>query len=132
WCVLPWRSGYTMDHIPPAELLRDKHLALFIDDLQDHISGLQEPSSILKTLVETLTQEASHVVIVATCRTENKKQVQKNLDWLFEQLSNIVLPSFRTDTEDPEVRQIIDEFERHGSIRLNDWDGTLGSLLLGL
>src|SRR5205807_5665846 len=36
------------------------------------------------------------------------------------------------DIHDPESAKIIDEFKRLGSKHVEDWDGTLGSLVLGL
>src|SRR5260221_347127 len=43
-----------------------------------------------------------------------------------------MLRSFRGEVTDLESASIIDLFRQHGAINVGDWDGTLGSLILGL
>jgi len=145
WPVLRWRPDYTMDDAPSVEFLREKPLVIFIDDLQDYAPASMRVKDIegrsllidpratsLRSLLETLYQAAQHIVVVATCRNEDKLRVQASLDWLIFQLKNIVIPSFNEDAEDPKAVQVITEFQKHGTIYIEDWDGTLGSLVLGL
>jgi tetratricopeptide (TPR) repeat protein len=71
-------------------------------------------------------------VVVAICRLESKEWVQAELGQLFNELEVLQLPTFTIDDYDPEATKIIADFQRHGSTRREDWDGTLGSLVLGL
>ena len=77
-------------------------------------------------------QTVEHLVVVATCRLEDETRVGARLRWLFDQLKVITLRSFRVEVTDPESATIIDLFRQHGAIDVGDWDGTLGSLVLGL
>ena len=36
WFLLNWRPNFTSDYIPPSELLQERKLILFLDDLQDY------------------------------------------------------------------------------------------------
>ena len=145
WPVLRWKPDSTKDDIPPVEFLQGKYLVLFVDDLQDYVSAqesteedvnyrlaldIESRAQKLSTLVETLTQATQRIILVVTCRTENTELVQKHLAWLFNLLLNITVPSF--DIGDPDILPIIDEFKSYGSVYIEDWDGTLGSLVLGL
>jgi tetratricopeptide (TPR) repeat protein len=135
WLVLRWGPAYTIDNAPPAEFLHNKHIVIFIDDLQDYVATqipLDPRVTILRTLLETLTQFAQDLVIIATCRSEDILRAQTTLNWLFVQLTSIVLPSFKRDARDQQAAQAIAEFQKRGTIHLKDWDGTLGSLVLGL
>src|SRR6266566_4223438 len=141
WFLLSWRPDYTKDNIPPPELLQERHLVLFLDDLQDYtLDQLQDantqrsfagPNIAVRTLTETLLQ-TSHVIIVATCRSENREQVQASLGSLLTKLTEISVPSFDPNTYDPLAQQTITAFKKQGDIHEEDWDGTLGSLVLGL
>src|SRR3989440_370950 len=79
-----------------------------------------------------LLQNVQHIVIVATCRIEDKEHVQAELDWLLDQLTLVNVPSFNANKEDPQSLQAITEFQKRGTVLIDDWDGTLGSLVLGL
>lgn len=141
--VLRWRPDYPINFAPPIDFIQDKNLILFIDDLQDYASApLRDPNSqisiadprstTLRTLTEILFQATDCTVVIATCRIEDQQQTQTAFNWLFVQLAQIFLPSFSTNPQDLEATQIILEFQKRGTIHIEDWDGTLGSLVLGL
>jgi tetratricopeptide (TPR) repeat protein len=143
WPVLVWRPDYTKEDIPPIEFLNGKRLVLFLDDLQEYAAGQMRNSSdqlsisaphamTLRTLSETLLQATQRIIIIATCRTENQAQTQIALGWLFVQLTTVEISSYIRNAQDPKVIQTITEFEKRGTIHIEDWDGTLGSLVLGL
>ncbi len=135
WQVLRWRPDYTIDHAPPAEFISGKQFVLFIDDLQDYIATqltVDPRITVLRTLWETFTQFAQRIVIIATCRSEDRLRVQTTLNWLFVQLTHVILPSFNTNAQDSQAAHVIAEFQKKGTIHIKDWDGTLGSLVLGL
>ncbi len=143
WPVLRWRPDYTLEKTLLGEIRRNKRLVIFIDDLQDYVPSLRRDSAgkaligdsrttTLLSLVETLFQDVQKVVIVATCRLEDETRVRAELGQLFAKLTVIPLHHFSVDTNNPEVARIIADFQRHGSSHTEDWDGTLGSLVLGL
>ncbi|MGZ3623939.1 MAG: tetratricopeptide repeat protein [Ktedonobacteraceae bacterium] len=142
WLLLSWRPDYTGDDIPPIDLLKERNLILFLDDLQEYIIDplqvantrlLSTSSSIVtvRTLTETLLQ-TSNVIILATSRSENREQVQAFFDFLLTKLTEISLPSFTPNPLDPLAQQTIAAFQKKGDIFVKEWDGTLGSLVLGL
>src|SRR5260370_12347388 len=83
-------------------------------------------------LLSKVRAKAKQVVVIAACREENERQVQAHLGNLFENLELIRIPHFNTDPHSNEAAQIIDEFERRGADFKRDWDGNIGSLVLGL
>src|SRR5882762_6327352 len=149
-----WMPGYINNDIPPAESLRGKSLVLFLDDLQEyvltpvrdfqaHISGTTFPlfrvqdlvsqrSATLQTLFDTLLHSVSCLIIVAACRNEDLNQAQISLGWLCDMLIKISFPTFNSNLQDPLTGQFIAEFQKQGTIHIEEWDGTLGSLILGL
>lgn len=155
WLLIRWQPYYTSNHIPPIQALSERSLVLLLDDLHDYVSpqisslravnrgndpyGGMAPSfenprvTALRTLLETLLQVASNLVIVATCRSEYLNSVNAELgDHLLIRLRKQRLPSFDSNSEDSHVKPILAAFQQKGSIRLEDWDGTIGSLVLGL
>jgi hypothetical protein len=155
WSLLRWQPYFTSNHIPPIQVLREKSLVLFLDDLHEYVSpripalgvmntrdgpylGLppsyENPHvTALRALLETLLQTASSVVIVATCRSEYLESVNAELgDHLLIRLRKLTLPSFSPNWEEPRVKLILAAFQQEGPIHQNDWDGTIGSLVLGL
>lgn len=146
WLLLRWRPDYTKDDFPSAHNLEDKYIVLFLDDLQEYIvetlpknrrekefppSNSHEAS--LRSLIEILYQASPHIVIVATCRRENLEQVQAMCGWLLLQLAEIRVPTFSPDIRNTSTSKIIDAFKQQKKkIYIEDWDGTLGSLVLGL
>ena len=110
-----------------------RHLVIFIDDLQQYLpSQRADPGMILQTILTTLSESVDCLVVVVTCRTEDTPKVQAAFNWLFVQLSVITVPTFNLEDQDSQKREIIAEFQREGRIHIEDWDGTLGSLVLGL
>ena len=155
WLLLRWQPYYTSNHIPPILALRDKSLVLLLDDLHEYVSAqisslraintrddpyvgmapsFENPRvTALRALLETLLQVASNVVIVATCRSEYLESVNAELgDHLLIRLRKLHLPSFNSNSEDSQVKPILAAFQREGYVHLEDWDGTIGSLVLGL
>ena len=135
WNVLRWRPDYIVESTLVSEASSQENVVIFIDDLQDYISPLftrDHRTIALRTLIESLLQDVQHVAIVATCRLEDKAHVQAELDWLLDQLTLVNIPSFNTNKEDPQSLQAITEFQKRGTVLIDDWDGTLGSLVLGL
>lgn len=155
WLLLRWQPYYTSNHIPPTQVLREKSLVLLLDDLHEYVSpqisslravstrddpysgmapSFENPRvTALRALLETLLQVASNVVIVATCRSEFLESVNAELgDHLLIRLRKLHLPSFNSNSEDSQVKLILATFQQEGHIHLEDWDGTIGSLVLGL
>lgn len=155
WLLLRWQPYYTSNHIPPIQALREKPLVLLLDDLHEYVSlqissmramnirddpylgmapSFENPHvTALRALLETLLQVASNVVIVATCRNEYLESVNAQLgDHLLIRLRKLHLPSFNSNSEDSQVKLILAAFQQEGPIHLEDWDGTIGSLVLGL
>ena len=135
WNVLRWRPDYIVDGTLVSEASFQGNIVIFVDDLQDYISPLfthDHRTIALRTLIETLLQSVQRMVIVATCRLEDKAHVQAELGWLLDQLTLFNIPSFNANKEDPQSLQAITEFQKRGTVLVDDWDGTLGSLVLGL
>ncbi len=143
WPVLRWQADFTRDMFPPIASLSGKKLVLFLDDLQDYVldgmdtDGRLIPGPDLRTLYNLLTDLLQHVrrlIIFVTCRREYQQRVQAHgrLNTLSSQLKEIVIPSFSINAHEGEAKEIIDEFQKYGPISSDDWDGTLGSLVLGL
>jgi tetratricopeptide (TPR) repeat protein len=143
WKVLLWNAAYDrLSEVPAPTISHGSGLVVFIDDLQEYVPpesyGADGRGFISDNRIATLQafldrmQTTEHLVVVATCRLEDETRVGARLRWLFDQLKVIMLPSFRVEATDPESAQIIDLFQQHGATDLKDWDGTLGSLVLGL
>jgi tetratricopeptide (TPR) repeat protein len=143
WNVLFWNATYdTKSKVLVPTVSRRSGLVVFIDDLQEYVSGdgsdaygsgflSDTRSATLVAFLQSM-QTAKHLVVVATCRLEDEMRVGARLRWLFDQLKVITLQRFRVEVTDPESATIIDLFQQHGAINVGDWDGTLGSLVLGL
>ena len=139
WPILCWTPEYKIEDAPPPDFLRGKDLVLLIDDLQNYIPIsatknindqllLANPHvSILRMLLRELIQTTKRVVVVVTCRSEHKSDIQAAFNWLFVQLENVVLPSFDPNPQDSESIAVIAEFQDRGVVHIEDWDGTLGS-----
>src|SRR6266487_1626441 len=139
WPVLRWRPDYTIN--TPIQYVDSNHIVVFIDDLQDYVSpqvSKQISNDLrtitLRTALENLLQSVKYVVVVATCRTEDKLNVQASLNWLFVQLTIVTIPQFSSNNQDPQAKPVIAEFQKQRAtdVKEQDWDGTLGSLVLGL
>jgi hypothetical protein len=143
WKVLLWNATYdTPSKVPVPTVSRGSGLVVFIDDLQEYVPAEASDADGLGSLSDTRSatlqaflhtmQTLEHLAVVATCRLEDETRVGARLRWLFDQLKVITLRSFRVEITDPESATIIDLFQQHGAIDIGDWDGTLGSLVLGL
>lgn len=144
WPVLECSPDYSIERALTVISTKEKRVVLFIDDLQEYAfaqvsddsnNRLQVPgprATKLRELVKLLRQETRRTVIVATYRSEDKSRVQATLHWLLDILTPIDIPLFSKDPQNPQVVRIIDEFQEQGSIHIEDWDGKLGSLVLGL
>lgn len=142
WPVLCWSPANTVEQIPPVGSLSEQRLVIFIDDLQDYVPSGHESTIFaqvadmqaltLRTLLETLRRGLQHVVVVATCRLEDRARTQAVLGTLFTELVGIDIPTFKADPRDRQASAVIAEFRRLGALHLTDWDGTIGSLVLGL
>ncbi len=155
WLLLRWQPYYASNNIPPIQVLREKPLVLLLDDLHEYVSqqisssrkmrtrdnpysgvapSFENPRMMaLRALLETLLQVVPNFVIVATCRSEYLEIVNAELgDHLLIRLRKITLPSFNSNLEDSQAKQLIAAFQQEGHIHLEDWDGTIGSLVLGL
>jgi tetratricopeptide (TPR) repeat protein len=143
WKVLLWNAAYDRpSEVPAPTVSRSSGFVVFIDDLQEYVPpesfdadvrGFVSDNRIatLQAFLHNM-QTKEHMVVVATCRLEDETRVGARLRWLFDQLKVIALPSFRVEATDPESANIIDLFQQHGATDVGDWDGTLGSLVLGL
>ncbi len=141
WFTLSWKRGQTTE-LPALETLHGQHLILFIDDLQNYAeseSGVDLASTTndlpLNQLYDTLVQSAEQVVIVATCRATDlsRAETTASLRWLFESTVRVEIP-FLTEEQKGEV---IDSIKQSNAMKeiedhTSDFDGTIGSLLLGL
>ncbi len=143
WSVLVCKPEPTMLQTPSLRALRSSGLVVFIDDLQAYVpSEIYETNipllmpydraTTLETLYSKMFEMGRPIVIMATCRLEDELRVRAVLGRFFVELEVIELPSFNEDKHDHQTTQIIDEFQSNGPIHIQDWDGTLGSLVLGL
>jgi tetratricopeptide (TPR) repeat protein len=138
WRVLIWRPD---DREPHLAAVANAQIVVFIDDLQEHaptevrdargsVQALDTRAIALKKMLQVVREAASQVVVVATCRSEDEARVRARLGWLFAELNTIEVPQF--PITGPQAERVIHEFQRLALQRLQDWDGTLGSLVLGL
>jgi tetratricopeptide (TPR) repeat protein len=138
WHVFIWRVD---DTVPPPQTFERKQVVIFIDDLQDHAPSevryargatqtLDTRPQALQKMVLDIRGWARSVVLVATCRVEDELRTHARLGWLFAELSLVTVPLF--PLKGPEAETIIGEFREQALQRIRDWDGTIGSLVLGL
>ncbi len=143
WDVLVWNPAYTMSQIPQTTTLHARNIVVFIDDLQEYVPNENRTANgeiiiadnrtvILQGLLDSIRNTAKHVVVIAASRIEDELQVRTHLSQLLNELTLIMLPTFSKNTSDSQTADIISKFRQHGLIHINDWDGTLGSLVLGL
>jgi tetratricopeptide (TPR) repeat protein len=138
WRVLVWRPD---DKEPDEIYLHDQNLVVFVDDLQEHAPkealearGLSQTLDIrdvvLRKMLERARSVAKQVIVVATCRAEDEQHTQARIGWLFTELAIVRVPLFHA--HGAEAQRIIEEFRERGAQHTDEWDGTLGSLVLGL
>jgi tetratricopeptide (TPR) repeat protein len=138
WPVLTWSTSSKLEEIPQLTDLNGPGLVLFIDDLQDYTNPSTNGQSAvadthgakLKEMISRTQSIIDPVVIVATCRSEDERRAKATLGKLWKQLE--VMPVPRFDSDKSQSAKIIAAFQEKGSIHRDDWDGTLGSLVLGL
>jgi Tetratricopeptide repeat len=97
------------------------------------LSALSGPAKWLRNTFDRASTAADQVIVVATCRTEGLDRARAGLAWLLEGLHQIMIPRFAIDDQSSAAR-IIATFAAAGASadHTANWDGTLGSLLLGL
>jgi tetratricopeptide (TPR) repeat protein len=144
WKTLAWRPDYRIDMIPGAEALEGCNLVLFLDDLQAYcappsmslgdltVAPTAGAATTVTTVLQRLRNASRRVVIVATCRSEGADDVLASLPSLYQELTPITLPTFSPDPTEDEARAVIESFSAAGASHVDEWDGTLGSLVLGL
>ncbi len=142
WSVLVWSEAARPEDVLEVAALPDERLVLFIDDLQHYAPMTQRDAesrqavlasnraAMLRDLLRAVA--ARTLVIVATCRSEDERPTHAELSWLFDKLTEVRLPEYSANAADPNARRIIAAFAARGATHLDDWDGTLGSLALGL
>jgi superkiller protein 3 len=137
WPVLRWRPTDTLDTIAPEQFAGER-LVVFIDDLQEFVLP-PSPGSTLRTLWEKLHDATANLILIATCRSEDMGRAEASVTW-FEQMERLTLPRFSENEQSAQSARIIAAFQaesqalygQQGILHIADWDGTLGSLLLGL
>jgi len=143
WPVLRWSTALSINDAPSAGMMVGGDVVVFIDDLHEYVlpappardaaGFVVDPrAATLRTLLETLRMRARRVVVVGTCRTEEEQSARAGLSWLFAELAPIAIPRFASQRRDPAAARIIEEFADRGAAYVDEWDGTLGSLVLGL
>ncbi len=137
WYAMVWRPD---DKEPPATI-KGKNLVVFIDDLQDHapaeafdprgsVQTLDTRATALQKMLQTARSEAAAMIIVATCREEHEIRTRARMEALFDELEIVNVPLF--PIQGVQAEEIKREFQQQAIQRARDWDGTLGSLVLGL
>jgi len=145
WLVLRWDPAYTTMHIPPAATLKGQRVAIMIDDLHDYAApnptrarawaidalSMIDRAASLRAMRDIVYQEAAQVITFATCRSEEHSSSEAQFGRLFEELSVVDLPQLGRYPSDLQAA-IVETFKRLGARHTVEWDGTLGSLVLGL
>jgi tetratricopeptide (TPR) repeat protein len=143
WWVVRWNEAYKAADLPSPETLHERDIVFFIDDLQEYAPGegmsasaellaLANRAPSLREAVQLARQTAHRVVVVAACRAESQVAAQAELGWLFEELKVIDAPRFSPDETQQDAARAIKAFTAAGAQHADEWDGTLGSLVLGL
>ncbi len=143
WKVLLWNAANdSPSKVPAITGSKGRGFVIFIDDLQEYVPFQSHDGEVLISIpdnrIATLqafldnAHRKKRLIVVATCRSEDETRVGARLRWLFDQLKVITLPNFQVNIINPESARIIHLFQQHGATEINDWDGTLGSLVLGL
>lgn len=143
WSYVVWTSAMPPLDQASIESIKGNSVALILDGL-DELSvrpdqGDDEYLSLvasyaglafeLRRMLYLIERNASKSVIIATCRENALRSTTAMLDWLISDLEVVNIPRFNTKYEE---RAILKAFSRVGAPYLEDWDGTVGSLVLGL
>jgi hypothetical protein len=159
WSVLVWSPTYrSAADLPPINDFRGRDVILFVDNVPNYAPAapaiqtattstsegagttvsttatLASPEAdTLLTLYQRAEQHASRLAIVATCRIDgmSEHRAEGALRWLFNLLTPIRVTTFSESPEDPRSKEIIAEFVEAGSMHVEDWNGKIGSLVLG-
>lgn len=143
WNVLVWRPMYTLKELPARDDLRGRNLVILLDDLQESAprdslgaagdaEALDVRAHMVQAMLAYVREAAKSVVVIGTCHTEDEVRTSASFAPLFEQLEVVRIPTFSSNAEDPAVVPILTAFRRYHAPFIEDWDGTIGSLLLGL
>ncbi|WIG60461.1 MAG: TPR domain protein, putative component of TonB system [Ktedonobacterales bacterium] len=154
WDVLEWTEAYPEHRIPATERLTGRKLIIFLDDLQNYVpaathptpTGDQAPVALASSAATTLRaldqrlrapsaeRQTLQTLIIATCRSERLTTVRNGLDWLFNQLDHVAFPTFDPNESSAQAQAIIAALAADGEGRIEhaQWDGTIGSVVLGL
>jgi tetratricopeptide (TPR) repeat protein len=138
WRVFIWRVDANE---PNSDAFEGENVVIFIDDLQDHAPAeirytrgasqtLDTRALALQKMMLDVRGWADQVIVVATCRSEDEVRTRARMGWLFTELASVEVPQF--PLQGPEAEAIINAFRAQALQRINDWDGTLGSPVLGL
>ncbi len=140
WLTLTWARGLSASAIPAPETLAGQRIILFLDDLQQYADSERGGDDIaassdfpLDRLYATLMQRAAQVVIVATCRDTDlsRAETTSSLRWLFENVQIVAIP-FIPDDHKGDAIVLLKATNQAIDYHDDDFDGTVGSLLLGL
>lgn len=147
WTVLLWNSQYRLDDprysdLPPEQVLSKRNIVIFVDDLQQYVSQKEAkseelldaypPSETLRKMIQIVKKNAAKVILVATCRSIDEERTREEFPEFFKNFTTISIRPFPTSQHDSLAIQIIKRFGEKGARSLQEWDGTLGSLILGL
>ena len=141
WYVLPWHPDYSAAQIPPDLQLQDRDIVIFADDLHEYVSHAQAgsetfsvstnlPAVTFQTLLDRVRACTHRTVVVATSRDEHADDVFASLPYAMSQAKIIYLPTF--DPDRGKSQGIVDMLEARGARYPKEWDGTIGSVVLGL
>src|SRR5579863_2001412 len=124
-----------------VEIPNRGNIVVFIDALQEYASPVVSGSEVaprksdgdladLKATLNKIRATARRCVVVVTSRSEDEERVrQAKFGWLIDNLKPVIL-DIRNATPE-EVTGILDEFKQKGAEYIDEFDGTLGSLVLG-
>ena len=140
WLTLTWTRGHTASEIPAPETLTGQRIILFLDDLQQYADTERNGDDAgtandfpLNRLYMTLMQSAVQVIIVATCRATDlsRAEITSSLRWLFEKVQVVAIP-FLPNNQETAVVELLKATNSTIDYHTEDFDNTVGSLLLGL
>ncbi len=126
WTLIRWPH----ERIYPFNFTaqRGQRLILWLDDLHEFANPNE--ATLINDLPRRFGEAGTHLIIVATCRDgDNYLQAQKHLGSLLERLVPIPL----ADIETSEAVELAKALTKEGiEVYGNEFDGTPGSLVLGL
>lgn len=126
WLLVRWQGDMTDDAL--FEYTKGKRVVLWLDDLHEYEADFQ----LVQVLVRRLAEVCDALAIVATCRDGiDEINVRAKLSKLIEQLTCIYLDDISVDDAES-LAAMLRQSSQLVSIYQNDFDGTPGSLLLGI